>query len=189
MKDSDIRKALKSRVLYRYANNDDVMIVDELGIRHGAARIDVAVINGIIHGYELKSDYDTLVRLPNQTELYNSVFDRMTLVVGSRHLNEALNIIPSWWGVKLVQQGKRGGSIFTSIRRPINNPNQDMLSFTKLLWKDEALSLLEKIGMADGYRSKPRALVYLRLVQVADREILHPWVLTCLKSRTSWRSV
>lgn len=189
MKDIEIRNALKTQVLNRYVKDSNVMIVDELGVRHGAARVDIAVINGIIHGYELKSDFDTLTRLPQQLTIYNSVFDRMTLVVGKKHLEKSLQLIPSWWGVKLVETGSRGGTVFTNIQRPKRNPQKDVLSFTKLLWREEAINLLEKIGKADGVRSKPRAAVYSRLVQVADQELLHLWVLDCLKSRTSWRAV
>jgi len=189
MKDQEIRIALKCQVLRRYSKTDDILIVDELGVRHGAARVDLAVINGIIHGYELKSDFDTLARLPHQSLIYNSVFDRMTLVVGKKHLDHAVKIVPDWWGIKVVELGNRGGAFFTSVRRPKNNPQSDLLSFTKLLWREEALTFLEEIGKADGVRSKPRAAVYSRLVEAADRETIHPWVLQCLKSRTSWRSV
>lgn len=189
MKDIHIRKALKQQVLQRYIKDNNAIIVDELGVRHGAARIDIAVINGIIHGYELKSDFDTLIRLPNQSGYYNSVFDRMTLVVGKKHLSDAIKIIPIWWGVKLVEKGVRGGTQFTSIRRPTNNPYQDILSLAKLLWREEALTLLEEIGKAEGFRSKTRSVLYLRLAEVADRETIHPWVLRCLKSRKSLQSV
>ncbi len=69
MKDFHIRTVLKSKIVSRYAKDPSTLIVDELGIRQGAARIDVTVINGVIHGYELKSDCDTLNRLPSQVKI------------------------------------------------------------------------------------------------------------------------
>src|ERR1700730_13066876 len=86
MKDIDIRDALKRKLRSFYANDPSTLIVDELGLRHGIARVDVALINGIIHGFELKSDRDTMRRLPSHMRVYNSVMDRITLVVGQRLL-------------------------------------------------------------------------------------------------------
>src|SRR5713226_6200533 len=78
MKDSQIRDALKSDLLARYSQDPDTVIIDELGLRHGASRIDVVVVNGNLHGFELKSDRDTLKRLPRQTGIYNSILDFVT---------------------------------------------------------------------------------------------------------------
>ena len=66
--DVEIRLALHSKLKpYRTAPN--TIVVDELGLSHAKARIDVAVINGCVHGYEIKSSLDTLNRLPAQLEL------------------------------------------------------------------------------------------------------------------------
>ncbi len=85
MRDSDVRKALHSRVLRDHHNDPNTLVLNELGLRHGACRVDVAVVNGSLHGYELKSDMDTLERLPAQVGLYGKVLDKATLVVGARH--------------------------------------------------------------------------------------------------------
>jgi len=65
------------------------------------------VINGELHGFELKSERDTLARLEDQAELYSQVFDRMTLIIAKRHLEKAVPKIPRWWGIIAAQfQGK-----------------------------------------------------------------------------------
>ncbi len=188
MKDCHIRAALKHKLQSRYAKDPFTLIVDELGLRHGVARVDVAVINGVIHGYELKSDCDTLNRLPSQVKVYNSVLDRITLVVGKRHLQEGTKIVPEWWGIKLVERGVRGGMRFTEIRRPRSNPFQDILAVCKLLWREEALTLLEELGEAEGVRSKPRAAIYARLAGIGDPDLIRYRVRHQLRSRTHWRS-
>ena len=93
-----IRSALKEDLRRRYARNKKLRIIEELGVQHGTARIDIAVVNGTMHGYEIKSDQDTLKRLPEQMDIFNSVFDKMTLIVGKNHLYEAINIVPDWGG-------------------------------------------------------------------------------------------
>jgi hypothetical protein len=188
MKDRHLREALKQKLSAQYSDDPNTRILEELAIRHGAARIDVAVVNGIIHGYELKSDYDTLKRLPTQAKIYNSVFDRITLIVGERHLNDAINIIPEWWGIKLAEMRSRDGVCFTQIRGTQSNPSQEILAISKLLWREEALTLLEEVGGAQGLRRKPRAMVYARLVEVADLALIQDRVRHQLKTRKNWRS-
>jgi hypothetical protein len=48
-------------------------MLDEFGLEHGEVRVDVAVINGELHGYEIKSERDTLERLPRQVKAYSAV--------------------------------------------------------------------------------------------------------------------
>src|SRR5258706_11027427 len=91
--DALIRKALLVRLSHQYPSTK-YRIVPELGLWHGAARIDIAVVNGILHGFEIKSDRDTLSRLDVQMPAYNSVFDKVTLVVGRTHLVQAFQTIP-----------------------------------------------------------------------------------------------
>src|SRR4029077_13805561 len=70
---------------------------------------DVAVVNGALDGFELKSDRDRLDRLARQSEIYGAVFDRMTLVVGPRHERQAARMIPDWWGLERTEPLTGGG--------------------------------------------------------------------------------
>ena len=68
MRDIDVRTVLAAEVARRYKGDADTLIIHELGVCSGDARIDLAVVNGKLHGYEIKSDADTLKRLPAQAE-------------------------------------------------------------------------------------------------------------------------
>ncbi len=188
MNDYQIRIALRRLLAEQFSVDSETLILDELGLRHGAARIDLAVVNGTLDGYEIKSDLDTLNRLPNQVRIYNSVLDRVTLVVGARHIDKAERIIPEWWGITLVKKERRGPPLFLEIREPGDNPSPDPSSIAKLLWRDEALSLLGEISIADGFRSKRRAVIYARLAEVVPLDMLRAKVRQQLKYRTDWRS-
>lgn len=187
--DRSIRIALKKKLEGSFkANNNNVKIIDELGIQHGKARIDIAVINGIIHGYELKSDVDTLFRLPEQIRIYNSVLDKVTLVVGKKHAFEAIKIIPEWWGVTIAKAIDPHQPVtFFEIREAESNPFQDSVSMAGLLWKEEALNILENINCASGLRLKTRRLVYERLAEVLDPKTLRKKISECLCARPDWR--
>lgn len=186
--DALIRKALLVRLSHQYPNTK-YRIVPELGLWHGASRIDIAVVNGILHGFEIKSDRDTLSRLDVQMPAYNSVFDKVTLVVGRTHMVQAFQTIPSWWGLETVGVDGDDRVIFNEIREPNSNPSQDVISIVRLLWRNEALDLLERIGKADGVRSKPRDVVYQRLITALDIQVIKEHVWHVLQhSRESWRS-
>lgn len=185
--DTIIREALIARLGRKYSRSK-YRIIPELGVQHGAARIDVAVVNGILHGFEIKSDRDTLLRLRDQRDYYNHVFDQVTLVVGKTHLFDAIEIVPDWWGLELAKKTKDGSVIFQTIRKPKNNEFQDGVSIARLLWRQEALDLLEQLGKADGVRSKPRETVYMRLASSLALEPLKKRVRNVLQySRQDWR--
>jgi len=192
--DKIIRVALRSILdkdsrEYHSENGLPTKIFEELGVRHGTARIDFAVINGVIHGYEIKSDRDTLDRLPEQINEFNSVFDKLTLVVGKRHLYDAINIIPDWWGIMVAKIDTNNEVFFQTIREAEDNQNQVGVSIARLLWKQEALQILEEQNKAQGVRSKPNEFIYQKLVNVLDIDTLKEKVrYVLLVSRGDWRA-
>jgi hypothetical protein len=186
--DQLIRTALKESLRKTHKEDHQTKIIEELGVTHGAARVDIAVINGSIHGYELKSDIDTLYRLPSQMRYYNSVFDRITLVVGKSHLHEAIKIVPEWWGITIAKIISSGEVLFCNIREAEQNPDQANVAVAALLWRDEALRMLEESGQARGLRSKTRNVIYARLAEVLDEDTLKSKVRERLCTRVAWRS-
>lgn len=174
---------------YRKQNGHSAEIFEELGVRHGTARIDIAVINGIMHGYEIKSDKDTLQRLPEQMVEYNDVFDKITIIVGKNHLYEAIKIIPDWWGITVAKIDSSNRIVFHTIREAEKNKHQKGISIARLLWREEALSILENRNDAKGIRSKQREIVYDRLAKTLDLDTLKNHVRDALLvSREGWRS-
>ena len=126
MKDRQIRAALKSELFAHYAGDPDTIVIDELGLRHGASRIDLVVVNGSLHGFELKADRDTLKRLPNQARIYNSVLDSVTLVVGGRHAERAIQVVPDWWGITLAEFESDARICLRELRPPRIAPAQEV---------------------------------------------------------------
>ena len=190
-KDKNIRVAL-SNMLSRelsnqYSSNKIIKIYHEFSIDHGDNRIDIVTVNGDIHGYEIKSDADSLNRLPAQVEAYNRVFGRVTLVAGVSHIYDALFMIPDWWGVILAKGCIDGSVVFSNLRDPLANPSQDMMSVIRLLWRQEVLEALSDMDEAHGVRSKSREYVYKRFVEVADRETIQNTVINKLFNRETWR--
>lgn len=185
MRDLDVRTAVRRMLADAHVGDDDTRIVEEMGIWSGSVRIDVAVINGRLTGYELKSDRDTLDRLPAQAELYSRVFDEVCLVVGSRHVGKARRMIPRWWGVTVAKSVK-GEVRLEPVRDCKPNPAPDPLLVARLLWRVEALAALEALNLAQGWRSKPAPELHQRLATSLTFPELSSVVRAALKARPDW---
>jgi hypothetical protein len=158
LSDAEIRPALRPKILRDYGDADSVLI-EELGLCRGQVRVDMALVNGHLHGFEIKSDRDSLKRLGVQAEIYSKVFDRMTIVAGERHLDQVLECLPPWWGVLQVAQGASGVQ-FKSHRKGRINPSRDSRTLVELLWLEDAITFLEQRDLARGVRGKPRRVVW-----------------------------
>ena len=54
MRDIDIRRTLLASITEQHPFDDGTIVVEELGLCQGTARVDVAAVNGTIHGYEIE---------------------------------------------------------------------------------------------------------------------------------------
>lgn len=187
MRDVDIRRQLRAELGRQYADDPNTLIVDELGVDEGSFRVDVAVVNGALHGYEIKSAADTLVRLPGQLASYGRVFELMTLVASRRHVDAAYDLVPPWWGV-VVANVEDDAVLLTEERAPTQNPSVDPYALAQLLWRDEALELLEERQLARGLRSKPRRELWAALAAGLEPDDLCAAVRERLRSRRTWRA-
>ncbi len=187
MRDYDIRTALKQELESRNAREPDTLIIDEVGLCKGAVRVDIAVVNGTFNGYEIKSERDTLERLPAQEEVYSRTFDTVTIVTSGRYVNKIADKVPCWWGItRALTIGRR--VCFQVIRHPEHNPSIDPLSLVQLLWRNEALTVLKEHGLAEGMLSKPRRDLWQKIVDNLSVEELRKVVRERLKARENWRS-
>jgi hypothetical protein len=187
VRDIEIRNSLKQDLAALHAHESGTRIVEELGLCQGIARVDLAVVNGRIHGYEIKSESDTLARLPGQIAAYGRSLEYVTIVVSPSHLRKVVALIPFWWGVLRAVKRNNGLSL---VRHRIARPNPALTpySLAQLLWRDEALQALADFGLADGLRSKPRHAIWQRLCMAFSVEELGAIVREKLKARREdWR--
>lgn len=187
MRDRDIRSALHSTELRPFAEDGHSLVLDEMGICAGDFRVDIAVVNGALHGYEIKSDRDTLGRLPAQADAYSRVFDTMTLVVGAAHAVRAIEIVPAWWSILLASPVVDGASL-ECIRPGGVNPGQDPHAVAQLLWREEAVALLRARGFPPRSLRGSRKLMWRTLADLLPLQELAAEVRQILKLRQGWRS-
>ena len=183
MRDPDVRIAVREDLNLLHADDEDTRIIEEMGIWAASVRIDVAVVNGELCGFELKSAKDDLRRLPTQEQIYSQVFDRVTIITAENHFADCQAQVPDWWGLTLAKMSNLDRVTLTPVREARLNPAHNPLFVARMLWKDEAIDVLAKSGLADGFRSKPIALIHERLAEAIPLEKLRAEVRRVLKSR------
>lgn len=186
LKDAHLRGALLTKLHRLHETETETLIVEELGVCQGEARLDIAVINGALLGYEIKSESDRLTRLPSQRDIFNRVVDRMTLVTSPNHLTEARSLVPKWWGL-LVTCWNGDDLALKHVRKARPNLHVDPAAYVQLLWRNEAMDILNSLGISTGLTRKPRRILWERLVNSLTKKELSAIVRQKLRQRTSWR--
>lgn len=187
LSDSDIRAALHSQRLRRAKRTPNSLVIDELGLAHARARVDVAVINGCVHGYEIKSALDSLARLPGQLVWYRQCLERLTIVYDSAHAIRIRRIVPRWCGLIEASRGVRGGVLLRTVRTGTRNPELDPVALAHLLWRTEALYLLGDTGTAPKFVRKNRKVLYAELAGRLTISELTAAIRYAMRRRQAWR--
>lgn len=187
LNDQRIRRGFHTKKLWKYHRDPSALVLDELGLKHGRHRADIAVVNGHLSGYEIKSDEDTLSRLESQAPAYDEVFDRITLIVAPKHLMMAETVVPNHWGIVSASIGSRGAIRFDAVRAAQFNKSVVPIVVAQLLWRDEAAQILFEMGDPPRVTRQKRSALYERLTCTLSLAELRRRVRTTLKNRTSWR--
>lgn len=141
--DPDIRTA----VIKHFLRYKDVSIFEEFTTYSGRARADIVAINGHLNGIEIKSDFDSLHRLPKQIEEYNRTFERNYLIVGERWTPVVEQEVPTFWGIAVARRNRLGKVNIRFIRQPKKNPSLKFESILGLLEVSDIKKILIKNQM------------------------------------------
>ncbi|MDM1281937.1 sce7726 family protein [Acinetobacter indicus] len=178
---------MHSKILKDFHSKTDDLVIDELCLEHGKNRIDIAVFSKFIHGYEIKSSQDNLLRLQPQLEIYSKSMQKLTFVVAENHLDQVIQEVPQWCGIILVCKGTRGAINFKKIRRALLNPNIETFSLAHLLWRNEAVDLLKDKGFSNKTLTYSKKDLYRIIADTYPSKQLIEIIKIKLKSRETWR--
>jgi hypothetical protein len=187
MRENIIRSAFHERVLKNAHEDHNTFVIDELGLKNGECRADIAVLNGKMIGYEIKTENDTLNRLPAQAVSYTHIFDKAFIIVAKKHLEASIKLIPTWWGVYLIKNTDCGNYEFEQLRSAKVNTEQDSFSMAQLLWKEEALDLANNVLCLNIKMRVPRQEIYEIIAKHYHPKELSEVVIKYLKKRPQWR--
>ena len=180
MLESEIKQALEIYLTSSQSDKKKQLFIEELRLSGGATRADMVNIEAL-HCYEIKSERDNLKRLVNQGSRYIRVFDKITLVTAETHLDLALKIIPSWWGIILVPSSV--DDPFVEFRQAGNNPKLIPSQMAKLLTKQECLDVLADQGLVRGKKSLSLYKLQEVMEESLSLERLKEVIIKALRSR------
>jgi hypothetical protein len=186
-KDHHIRNALHSKKLSHLKQCRDTLVIDELGLSHARSRIDIAVLNGTLHGYEIKSEADNLDRFELQLQTYSQALGRLTFVCATKHVHTVLDHAPNWCGVMEARRGARGAVLFSTLRRASSNPHLDREVLARLLWRDEAVKLLLTKGIPASDLRGPRRELYTLISDLCSKNEILSEIKMAMRQRENWR--
>lgn len=179
MSEAIVRGALRAHVMASVAGARDTF--EELWVPRSNERADIAVIGRWMDGFEIKTERDTLKRLPRQMVAYGRLFDRCTAVVAERHRHDAAAILPDWWGITTVHIN--GAVTFAPVRKAKANPRIDPEVLVRLLWRDEVFHALISLGRTPDRRTT-RSRLWAELLRLASPSQLRAAVRDALLTRT-----
>lgn len=189
LSESNIRWALDDWVRAGLPADGQTLIRHELGVCANQARVDVAIVNGVLAGYEIKSDEDSLRRLPDQISAYGKVLDRAVLVTTRKHMFKGGDFLPRWWGLMLAEAGSDGQVHLRLLRKGRQQAQQDPYAIAQMLWRDECLEELRTRGLGRGMGKAARHYLWAELAAVLPQPELRHVVRERLRARQDWPGV
>lgn len=88
-------------------SHDDFLICSELKFGEGKRKADLAVMTEKkFTAYEIKTQFDTLMKLPGQLESYYEAFDYVYLIVGKNHLKLAKSLAMPTTGIFIIEDSE-----------------------------------------------------------------------------------
>ncbi len=123
--------------------------------RVGTCKADVVVLNGTATAYEIKSERDSLARLPNQVAAYGAVFAAVNVVTSPSHVAQVLRQAPEWVGI-LVLSAK----YTLQIERPaaLDAARIDPLAVLDFMRVEEAHQVLRALDLVPPSVRTPRCM-------------------------------
>lgn len=182
----EIRSHLRGWVERNLGVGANDALIDELGFVNKPAsgsvdnsyRADLALANGRLVGFEIKSGADNLKRWADQCQAYHRVFDEVWLCTHGKHLEKALPATPKETGILLVDDF--GG--LAVLRMAKRSKSIDPYDLTGLLWRED----LERLCMENGLKVKARDTkrdVRALISRELDLSMIRDRVLQQLKQR------
>lgn len=174
-----VRSALRDQALSSADHPSEAL--SEFWVPLSNERADLVVVGKSMSGYEIKTERDTLRRLPRQAAAYGRVFDACSIVTAERHLDAALDIIPEWWGA-IAYVNHDQPLAFREVRAASPNCKLDPETLVRLLWRDEVRAALISIGSEPDPRAS-RVSMWQHLLALIDLGRLREIVRTAILGR------
>lgn len=158
-------------------------LVNELMVANSERRADLAIINGHLHAYEIKSDADSLNRLEGQVKTYLKHFDKVTLICTKKFTIAALDKLPKEVEIIEIERTSSKNYKLTTKRRGKRVKICKPEGFLSFVDKKNIIKLLRSNGVACPI-SITRSESYM-LAEKLKSESWRNWTIEYLKKKYS----
>jgi hypothetical protein len=97
-----LKAAVIDRLIDKAHVDDDAVLVSEMTVANWSRRADVVLANGSLWGFEIKSEVDSLSRLPGQISTFLSHFEKLTIVAAERYSVAVQRMLPDGVGLWIM---------------------------------------------------------------------------------------
>lgn len=144
LSERDIKLAVIAH-LERTSALQDGVVINELPVANWSRRADLAVANGKLQAFEIKSDFDSLRRLDGQIALFATRFDKVVLVTTNRFISSALERLPAF--VEIWEASRQGQEVrLRVVRRGQTREIKSRHILSSYLQKSEIASFIRSTG-------------------------------------------
>jgi hypothetical protein len=180
LNETDIKAALIDKLIERGMLHDAVLI-NEMVVANWSRRADIAVVNGKLYAFEIKSDFDSLQRLDGQVSAYLDRFDKVTVVTTRKFTNLISEQMPP--DVEIWEAISDGEDVsFRVARRGKTKEITCKRTLCGFLLKSEIISFLRQSNAPPNLQELSREDL-ISLAKARSLKELRSYVLACLKVR------
>ncbi|UVN46216.1 sce7726 family protein [Pseudomonas mosselii] len=159
---------------------DDAVIINEMVVANWSRRADIAVANGRLYGFEIKSQFDSLKRLPGQLESFQEHFDKVVVVAAPKFISSIERDYPESIGILEVSLSS-GRPRLRQVRAGRIKEVKDIARLTSLITKSELERFLRVSGASNGTNLSRSEMA--RKLSARHVQKLRAYVLSCIKER------
>lgn len=169
MAEAKLKAAVVDRLMSTGVLDADSVLVSELTVANWTHRTDMVVANGRLWGFELKSDRDSLDRLPTQLVAFSALFEKLVVVVAEKFESRATQLVQEVEGVGLWIS-RKSGELVERIRPKVMP--LDAGSAISLMTSEELRLMLRARGLRGLHGARRKELVdlasHLSAAELAD---------------------
>lgn len=171
MNDKQVRERL-----IQYLTGQGYRPLQEVSLAYNRTSIDVVGMrDGVLCGFEIKSQADTLELLNLQAGRYRRYFEKLYLVGAESHLEGARQVLPRYWGIWAVRPSASGVHIVRKTppaQSARANRHQKGAPLAALMRKTELVDVLQPIEPGRRFAELTRTQLALLCAELLDiREI------------------
>lgn len=173
-----LKAAVIDRLISSKIFDANSVLVSELTVANWAHRTDIVLANGKLWGFELKSERDSLSRLPTQIEAFSQHFEKFVVVVADKFEARAEKLVRNVSGTGLWI-ATESGTLIEKIR-PSARPMAPAVAISLMTVKE-----LRKFLVANGFKDlkQNRRAALIKLAFELPPEALADGARTAIKER------